>query len=157
MPCFHASWWRRKGRSLRAGRIGSAGNRSSTAEAPNATSTAIGATVHAVHTAARCALALLASHAPVAHRRPLTAGRDTAPSGAPARHGRVGGEGTRLRCALCAPAMVLAALRRVSSRLAGRFFASRIRPLFFVASVVAPPESLIDETAPQKTGGNLGY
>lgn len=110
-----------------------------------------------VYSAARCTPAFPASHAPVARRRPFTAGRVTAPSGVPARHGRVGGEGTRLRCALCAPAMVFAALHRVSSHLAGRFFASRIRPLFFVASVVAPPESPDFGTAPQKTGGALGH
>lgn len=97
-------------------------------------------TVSAVYSAAPCAPAFPASHAPVARRRPVTDGRDTAPRGVPTRLYRVGGEGTRLRCALCAPEMVFAALCRWFFRLAGRFFASRLRPPFFVASVVAPPE-----------------
>lgn len=98
-----------------------------------------------------------ADNAPYARRCPVTAGRDTAPSGVPARLHRVGGEGIRLRCALWAREMVFGALQGGFFCPAGRFFADRIRPPFFVASVVAPPESLIDETAPQKTGGNLGH
>lgn len=111
------------------------------------------------HVAKLCAAynPLLGGYAPVARRRPLTVGRATAPSGVPARHGRVGGEDTRLRCALGVPAMVFAARHLGFSRSKGCFFASRSTPSFFVASVVAPPESLIDETAPQKAGGALGY
>lgn len=101
---------------------------------------------------------LAADHAPGARRCPVTDGRGTAPSGAPARSFlRVGGEGIRLRYALCAPAMVFAALQGGFSCPAGRFFAGRFAPLFFVADVVAPHFSLIDETAPQKTGGDFGH
>lgn len=93
---------------------------------------------------------LSADKAPGARRRPFTAGRDTAPSGVPARHGRVGGEGIRLRCAPCSSA----APNLVDK---GSFFAGRLTPSFFVASVVAPPESPDFGTTPQKTGETLGH
>lgn len=98
-----------------------------------------------------------ADNAPYARRCPVTAGRDTAPSGVPARLYRVGGEGIRLRCAHGVSGGVSAALQGEFFRQAGRFFAVYFTPFFFAASVVAPPESLIDETAPQKTGSHLGY
>lgn len=93
-----------------------------------------------------------ASQQPVAPLDTFTAGRDSAPSGVPTQLHRVGGEGTRLRGARGA----VAVFRYCGSQFF-QFFAQPLRPPFFVASVVAPPESLIDETAPQKTGGALGY
>lgn len=90
--------------------------------------------------AARRALGFFADHAPVPRRRPFQAGRDTAPSGVPARRGfcRVGGEGTRLRCARGARVVL-----RGCGSLISQFFALLFRPPFFVASVVAPPECAI--------------
>lgn len=81
----------------------------------------------------RLAARSLADWRCVACRRRVTAGRAAAPSGEPARHGRVGGEGTRLAQGAGATPFF-------------RFFASRFTPSFFVASVVAPPDSLMDET-----------
>lgn len=71
-----------------------------------------------------------ADQAPVARSRNPKAGRDAAPSGVPARLYRAGGEGTRLCCALCAPAGVSAALHRGFSCPEERFFGSCITPPF---------------------------
>lgn len=72
----------------------------------------------------------------MAHHYTCTDGRDTAPSGVPARLYRVGGEGTRLS----------GMVGQGSGNLFSRFFAACFTPSFFVASVVAPLISLKFET-----------
>lgn len=72
----------------------------------------------------------------MAHHRTCTDGRDTAPSGVPARLYRVGGEGTRLS----------GMVGQGRSNLFSRFFAVRFTPSFFAARVVAPLMSLKFET-----------
>lgn len=98
-----------------------------------------------------------ADHAPAARRHLVTAGRATAPSGAPAQLHRAGGEGIRLRCARSALTTSSSALLWYSPRPAGLFFTCLLRHPFFVASVVAPPESLILETAPQRARVRRGH